>query len=58
LSPGNRELAFSPHVLPGALVSCLQIGIVDNLSAGTVEMLKVAINDPDFLGKTGHRQGH
>jgi hypothetical protein len=29
LPPGNRDLVFSLHVLPGALVSFLQTGIVE-----------------------------
>jgi hypothetical protein len=55
---GNRGLVFSLHVLPGALVSFLQTGIVEKLSAGTVDVLNVALDDPDLLGKTGHRYGH
>jgi hypothetical protein len=54
----NRGLVCSLHGLPGALVSCLQIGIVEKLPVGTVEMLNVALDDPDLLGKTGHRHGH
>src|SRR5262249_49170835 len=55
--PLNRELFFSQDVLPSALVSCLQIGIVEGLSAGTIEVLEVAVDHPDLLGKTGHRNG-
>jgi len=55
---GNRGLVFGLHVLPGALVSFLQTGIVEKLSAGTVDVLNVALDDPDLLGKTGHRYGH
>ena len=40
---GNRELVFSLHVLPGALVSCLQIGIVEKLP---VNELRLRLNDP------------
>jgi hypothetical protein len=58
LPPGNRGLVFGLHVLPGALVSFLQTGIVEKLSAGTVDVLNVALDDPDLLGKTGHRHGH
>src|ERR1700756_2549616 len=55
---GNHDLVFSLHVLPGALVSLLQSGIVEKLSAGTVDVLNVALEDADLLGKTGHRHGH
>ena len=57
LLPGNRELVFSLHVLSAALVSCLQIGIVEDLSAGTIDVLNVAGDYPHLLGKTGHRHG-
>jgi transposase len=44
--PRNRELFFSLHLLPGALISCLQIGIVEGLCAGTIDMLNFAGNHP------------
>jgi len=56
LSPLNRELIFSLHVLPGALVPCLQIGVVEDLSAGTINVFDVASDHPDFC-KTGRRHG-
>lgn len=46
-----RELSFRVHVFPGALVACLQIGIVEDLSAGTDDMLNVARDHPDLLSK-------
>src|SRR6516165_2276675 len=58
LPPGNRDLVFSLHVFPGALVSFLQTGIVEKLSAGTVDVLNVALEHADLLGETGHRHGH
>src|SRR5262245_55014953 len=58
LPPGNRNLFFSLHVLPGALVSFLQTGIVEKLSAGTVDVLNIALEHADLLGRTGHRHGH
>jgi hypothetical protein len=42
-------------VLPGALVSRLQIGIIKQFAARTIDVLKVAVDDPDLLGKTGRR---
>jgi hypothetical protein len=42
-------------VLPGALVSRLQISIVEEFAARTIDVLKVAVDDPDLLGKTGRR---
>jgi hypothetical protein len=35
----------------------LQTGIVEKLSAGTVDVLNVALEHADLLGKTGHRHG-
>jgi hypothetical protein len=35
----------------------LQIAIVEELAAGTIDVLKVAVDDPNLLGKTGHRHG-
>jgi hypothetical protein len=35
----------------------LQIGIVSELCAGTIDVLNVAADNPDFLGKTWHRHG-
>jgi hypothetical protein len=51
LLPLNRELFSSLHVLPGALVSCLQIGTVEELAAGTIDVLNVAADHPNLLGK-------
>jgi hypothetical protein len=57
LPPRDRELSFSLHVLPGSLVSRLQIGIVEKLSTGTIEVFNIAGDHPNLVGRTGHRYG-
>jgi hypothetical protein len=51
LLPLDRELFSSLHALQGAMVSCLQIGIVEELAAGTIDVLNVAADHPNLLGK-------
>jgi hypothetical protein len=56
LPPLNRELFFSLIVLRGALVSCLLIGIVEELSAWTINCSMSPRMTRTCSAKTGHRR--
>lgn len=51
----NRTLLFKLHSFNGALVSCTQLGIVEDLTAGPVYMLDVSRDYPHLLGNRGRR---
>lgn len=53
----NRALFFELHFFKGALISCAQLGIVEDLTARAVYMLDVSRDYPYLLGKGGRRYG-
>ena len=55
LLPLNLALLFKLHSFKGALVSCTQLGIVEDLTARPVYMLDVSRDYPHLLGNRGRR---
>jgi hypothetical protein len=53
LLPLNRALLFKLHSFKGALVSCTQFGIVEDLTARPVYMLDISRDYPHLLGNRG-----
>ncbi|WP_426418121.1 hypothetical protein [Bradyrhizobium genosp. A] len=51
----NRALLFKLHSFEGALVSCTQLSIIEDLTAKPVDMLDVTRDYPHLLGNRGRR---
>jgi hypothetical protein len=52
----NRALLFKLHSFKGALVTCTQLGIVEDLTARPVDVFNVSRDYPHLLGDRGRRR--
>ncbi|WP_439393036.1 hypothetical protein ACRQ5Q_27590 [Bradyrhizobium sp. PMVTL-01] len=53
----DRALSFQLCSFKGTLVSCPQFGIVEDLTARSIDMLDVPRDDPHLLGNRGRCDG-
>ncbi|WP_166297242.1 hypothetical protein [Bradyrhizobium sp. 2S1] len=51
----DRALFIKLHSFKGALVSCAQIGVVEDLTARPVDMLDISRDDPHLLSSRWRR---